>query len=189
MSPTATDQELLVAAGRGDHRAFRELMTRHVSFAMALALRMTGNLPDAEEIVQEAFLRVWNGAGRWQPERGARFTTWLYRVVLNLCLDRRRRPVMLPVDGIEEPADPSATGFDSHAASESRRLVAEALQSLPDRQRMALSLCYFGGLGYAEAAEIMDVTPSALDSLLVRGRRRLREYLTRRGLEALGDLV
>ncbi len=183
------DQELLLAAGRGDRQAFLKLMTKHMSFAMGLAMRMSGNTADAEDIVQEAFLRAWTHAAQWRTDGGAQFSTWLYRVVVNLCLDRKRRPTCVSVDSIEEPQDSRPSGLEVQSTTETQEIVAEALASLPPRQRAAVSLCYFEGLGYQDAAEIMNITPSALDSLLVRGRKALRDHLLRRGFDTLGDVL
>ncbi|MCR6632550.1 MAG: RNA polymerase sigma factor [Magnetospirillum sp.] len=182
------DESLLLAVGRGDHRAFAALMERHGAFALALAMRMTGNPQDAEEVAQEAFLRVWSMAGRWRPG-GARFTTWLYRVVVNLCLDRKRRAPMLALDDVAEPADPTPSGLDSCAAGQAHMLVAAALAALPGRQRAAVSLCYFGEVSCQEAADSLEISLSALESLLVRGRRALRTYFARRGLKKTGDVL
>ena len=154
------DESLLLAIGRGDHQSFAALMQRHGAFAMTLAMRMTGNAQDAEEVAQEAFLRVWSAAERWQPG-GARFTTWLYRVVMNLCLDRKRRAPMLPMDDVAEPADPTPGGLDMCAEDQARTLVQDALASLPDRQRAAVSLCYYGDVSCQEAADTLDVSLSA----------------------------
>ncbi|NFV79661.1 RNA polymerase sigma factor [Magnetospirillum aberrantis SpK] len=182
------DESLLAAIGRGDPTAFATLMERHGAFAMTLAIRMTGNIQDAEEVAQEAFLRVWSVAARWNPG-GARFTTWLYRVVMNLCLDRKRRAPMAALDDVAEPADTAPDGLERCASDQARELVAEALATLPDRQRAAVSLCYYGEVSCQEAAEALDISLSALESLLVRGRRGLRDYFTRRGLEKMGDVL
>lgn len=183
------DQPLLLAIGRGDHEAFRILMERHGALALALAIRVTGSRQDGEEVVQEAFLRVWSAAARWDPQGGARFRTWLYRVVLNLCLDRKRRAPMLPIDEIAEPADGSPTGLEQYTGQQARSLVAAALASLPERQRAAMSLCYFGEVSGQEAADSLDISLSALESLLVRGRRALRDFFARRGLDNMGDVL
>lgn len=184
-----TDQDLLIASGAGDRRAFALLMERHAPLALGLAMRMLGNADDAEEVAQEAFLRVWRKAPQWDGEGGARFTTWLYRVVLNLCTDRRRRKPMLPMDGIEEPPDPGPGGLERVARNQAGRLVGLALADLPDRQRAAIALCHLGGASNAEAARALGVSVSALESLLVRGRRSMRDYLSRRGFAAAGDLL
>lgn len=184
-----TDHELLQAVARGDRLAFTRLMERHMSFALALAMRMTGNKPDAQEVAQEAFLRVWTAAAQWRPDGGARFTTWLYRVVVNLCLDRRRKPASLPLDDLPDPVDPSPSSTQRLAEDQAKALVAEALATLPDRQRAAMSLCYLGEVSCQEAADILEMSHSALESLLVRGRRAMRAYLERRGFSRMGDVL
>lgn len=156
---------------------------------MTLALRMTGAHQDAEEVAQEAFLRVWAVAERWDPDGGARFTTWLYRVVMNLCLDRRRRTPMLGIDEVAEPADSSPSGLELYGRDQARGLVAEALAALPERQRAAVSLCYFGEVSCQDAADSLEISLSALESLLVRGRRALRDHFARRGLDKMGDVL
>src|SRR5215510_15399298 len=111
----ATDEDLMMRIGNGDRAAFGELVRRHLNRALAVARRVTGSRGDAEEIAQEAFLRVWSKAPTWRAAegefRGARFTTWLYRVVLNLCLDRKRRPVMGALEAAGDPADPAESAL------------------------------------------------------------------------------
>ena len=183
------DQELLLAVGQGDRAAFVALMERYTTVAMKVAQRMTGSVDDAEEVAQEAFLRVWTHAHRWNSEGGAQFSTWFYRIVVNLCLDRRRRIIMVPIDVIEEPVDPKPTGMELYSIHKTRQVVTEALAKLPARQRAAISLCYFGEVSCQEAADVLDVSLSALESLLVRGRRSLRSYFLRRDLRKMGDVV
>ena len=192
-----SDDALMRRAGSGDKAAFALLVRRHLARATALAQRITGNRSDAEEIVQEAFLRCWQKAPEWRPverpandraanDRGgdgatAQFGTWLYRVLVNLCLDRRRRPQPVGIEAAETVADNAADGFDETARGETSRRVQAAMAQLPERQRAALALCYFEGLGNIEAAATLDISIGALESLLVRARRALRD--------ALGDLA
>ena len=191
-----SDDALMRRAGSGDKAAFALLVRRHLARATALAQRITGNRSDAEEIVQEAFLRCWQKAPEWRPverpandraanDRGgdgatAQFGTWLYRVLVNLCLDRRRRPQPVGIEAADTVADSAADGFDETARGETSRRVQAAMAQLPERQRAALALCYFEGLGNIEAAATLDISIGALESLLVRARRALRD--------ALGDL-
>lgn len=156
---------------------------------MTLAMRMSGNATDAEEVAQEAFLRVWSAAPRWNANGGARFSTWLYRVVMNLCLDRKRRAPMLALDDVAEPADLGPNGLDRYSGGQASALVAEAMASLPDRQRAAVSLCYFGEVSCQDAADSLEVSLSALESLLVRGRRAMRDHFARRRLMKVGDVL
>ena len=105
----AADEDLIVAVGQGDHSAYGHMIDRHLNRTVALAQRVVGNRGEAEEIAQEAFLRLWRHAGKWRPqeERGARFTTWFYRVVMNLCLDLKRKPRSASLELVEDPVDPS----------------------------------------------------------------------------------
>ncbi|AVM72645.1 ECF RNA polymerase sigma factor SigW [Magnetospirillum gryphiswaldense MSR-1] len=189
MTAPPSDQDLLQATAQGDRWAFAALMERHTPFALALAMRMLGNADDAEEVAQEAFLRVWRKAPDWDGDGGARFTTWLYRVVINLCTDRKRRKPIVAMDDIDEPPDPGPDGLERLAQGQMQKLVSQALNHLPERQRAAIALCHLGETTNAQAAETLGISVSALESLLVRGRRGLRDYLSRQGFAASGDLL
>lgn len=183
------DHQLLAAAAHGDEQAFRTLMAGHVKPALALAQRMIGESRTADEIVQEAFLRAWRMAPRWNPDRSTRFATWLYRVVVNLCLDHRRKPSLVPIEGMEELIDERPDGLAAVEMLERRRLVADALSALPGRQRAAITLFYFSEMSTAEASEVIETTIEGFESLLVRGRRGIRRYLAERGVDAFGDMM
>lgn len=183
------DVALLAAIGAGQQDAFATFMARHGPMALRLALRMTPTRQDAEDTVQDAFLRVWRHAGAWSPNGGARVTTWFYRIVMNLCLDRRRRAPMAALEDIAEPEDPSPGGLEHYSGAQARFLVREALDALPERQRAAVALCYFEEVSGQDAAKALNVSVSALESLLVRGRRSLRAFFVRRGLDTSGDLL
>jgi RNA polymerase sigma-70 factor (ECF subfamily) len=169
------DEELMRRVARGDSMAFDLLARRHVAAAVGFARRVLGNPADAEEVVQEAMLRVWTNAPRWRPE--ARFRTWLYRIVFNLCLNRRRRP---PFASLAEAGDPPASEPDAAAQlqrDERDRAVAAAIAALPERQRAAIVLTYYQGLGNAETAEVLGTSISAVETLLVRAKQALRQAL------------
>jgi len=174
-----SDDDLMRRAGRGDNSAFAALVGRHLPRATALAIRITGNRSDAEELVQEAFLRTWKKAPDWTDREtaGAQFTTWFTRVLVNLCIDRRRRPGLSPLEAAAEIEAPEPGGFDIVARNQTSTRVLAALAELPDRQRAALTLCHWDGRTNIEAAEILEITVGALESLLVRARRTLRETL------------
>ena len=125
-----SDDALMRRAGSGDKAAFAVLVRRHLARAMAVAQRIVANRSDAEEIVQETFLRCWQKAPEWLPANDrdagdaagrAQIGTWLYRVLVNLCLDRRRRPRPVEIEAAAEVADDRANAFDVRAASEARR--------------------------------------------------------------------
>lgn len=173
---TPSDDELVAAVAKGDERACRLLMDRHLSRIVALARRMLGNHADAEEVAQEVFLRVWTHAERWEPGR-AQFSTWLHRVATNLCLDRLRRKGTTDIDTIPEPESDEPGPAELLEQRELASRVEEAMQRLPERQRTAITLSHFQGLTNIEAAEILEVTVEAVESLLGRARRQLRDLL------------
>jgi RNA polymerase sigma-70 factor (ECF subfamily) len=169
-----SDEALMALTARRDACAFRQLMERHMARAIRLAERVVRGRAEADEIAQDAFLRVWTAAASFDPHVG-RFTTWLYRIVINLSLDRLRRPMHRP---LEEAGDPPAQDPEPVAviiAAEQRRLVAQALAALPPRQRAALALFHMEGLSGREAAEAMKVSEKAFESLLIRARAALRQ--------------
>src|SRR5690349_6382938 len=133
-----SDHDLMARAGRGDAGAFRTLTQRHGGRAVALARRMLGSEAHAEDIVQDAFLRVWTNAPRWRPE--AAFRTWLYRIVVNACLNANRRPAGVELDAAGHVADP-APGADAQLEQRERdRALNDAVDGLPARQRAAIVL-------------------------------------------------
>ena len=169
------DEILMLRTGKGDRDAFRQLLERHLDRIVAFAARVLGDRSFAEDIAQETFLRLWTHARDWQPT--AKLTTWMYRVALNLCLDRRRRPVPVPLAAAGDPPDTAPDATAAIAEDETARLVAAALAELPERQRAALVLSYYEGLSNAETAEVLGATVGGVEALLVRARRALREKL------------
>lgn len=169
------DHELMARVARGDQNAFRLLSRHHAGAALGLARTIVGNDAIAEELVQEAFLRVWLNAPRWRPD--AAFRTWLYRIVINLCLNEKRRAPTLPLDAAGDPPDPAPGADIELAAHERDRLVAAAVAALPARQRAAIVLTYTQGLNNAEVADVLDTSVSGVETLLVRAKRALRAVL------------
>jgi RNA polymerase sigma-70 factor (ECF subfamily) len=174
------DAELLQAIAGGDRLAFDRLSRRHLDRAYGVALRMTGSRADAQDVVQDVFLRLWQRPDAWRPGQ-AQFSTWLYRVVVNRCLDLKRRPKATDLDSVEEPQDPDANAEDSLLQAERNRALDGAVNQLPERQRAAIVLTYTAGLRNAEAASAMDISVKAFEALLVRAKRELRDYLTGQG--------
>jgi RNA polymerase sigma-70 factor (ECF subfamily) len=170
------DTDLVVRAGQGDRAAAQALMARHLPKMLTVARRMLRSQAEAEDAVQDAFLKVWTHSSRWQPGR-ALFETWLYRVVLNKCYDRLRRKPAARIDEAAGVADPAPAADDVVQGSEVAREIESALQELPERQRAAIVLCHFQECGNIEAAEILGISVEALESLLSRGRRTLRTRL------------
>jgi RNA polymerase sigma factor (sigma-70 family) len=170
------DAEDVAKAGRGDRDAAARLIARHGAKLLTVAQRMLTNRAEAEDAVQEVFLRLWAYAGRWRPG-GAKFETWLYRVMLNQCYDRLRRRPTRPLEEAAEVADEAALPGARLEESQMGQEVARALETLPERQKAAILLCHFKECGNIEAAEIMGLSVEALESLLARGRRTLRTRL------------
>lgn len=183
-----SDETLMVRVGKGDRHAYGLLVERHLARSNGLATRILSNAAEAEEVVQEAFLRLWKHAPNWQP-KGAKFTTWFYRVILNLCIDiqRKRKDKMVPIEDIADPASSDPSADESFYRGQISHRVGKALDGLPERQKAALALCYFQGLSNREAAEILEVNIKALESLLSRGRKALKETLGDLRQEMLGE--
>ena len=172
-----SDEALVERAGRGERRAASVLVARHTDKIYAVCFRMLRSRPAAEDAAQETFLRLWKNASKWRP-KGAKFETWLYRVAMNICLDQLRKAKReAPEESAPELADDAPRQDDIVFAAERRLAVDDALAALPDRQRAAISLCHYQELSNIEAAEIMGVSVDALESLLARGRRALRDRL------------
>lgn len=171
------DSELVARVGMGDRAAAQALMARHLPGMLRLARRMLPSQAEAEDCVQDAFLKLWTHAGRWKPGQ-AKFETWLYRVTLNQCYDRLRKK---PVLGLEAAAGVADGAPAADAVLVGAGIAAEvqaALETLPERQRAAVLLCHYQEHGNIEAAEILGVSVEALESLLARARRTLRTKLS-----------
>jgi RNA polymerase sigma-70 factor (ECF subfamily) len=170
-----SDEALIARVARGDERAFQLLSRRHLPAMLGLARRILGNAGDAEDVAQEAFVRVWTHAPRWQPL--AQFRTWLTRVVVNLCLDRKRRAPWVDLDAAGEVVDPGPRADEKAESDERERMLTAAIDKLPARQRDAIMLTYTEGMSNAQVAEILGTSVSAVETLLVRGKQNLRRTL------------
>jgi len=175
-----SDEELVLKAGRGDRAAFGVLVRRHHGRMLRLAWRFVGDSSRAEDIVQETFTRAWVKAPEWRSiaQGGAgQFTTWLTKIALNLAIDARRRVVPLRLEAADDIASSDPTADVRLEQSERQAAVARAIAGLPERQRAAIILTYHEGLSNAEAAQALETTVGALELLLVRARRNLRDSL------------
>jgi RNA polymerase sigma-70 factor (ECF subfamily) len=168
--------DLLARSARGDRRAFDEIVTRYGPVALRVAARMAPDRQSAEDIAQEAMVRIWRRADEFDARR-ARFTTWLHRIVVNLCIDLRRRPRPVPLPEDFDPVDPSANAVETMEVDERRAALVRAIDELPSGQRAALTLIYDEGLSGAEVAQVLGVSTKAVERLLARARARLRELL------------
>ncbi len=177
------DAALLAAYARGERAAARALADRLVPRILGFAARMLGDRAEAEDVAQEAMLRLWRQAPHWRPGE-ASVATWLYRVAANLCTDRLRRRRPAALDDVPEPADEAQPGALAGLIAADRAAALEAaLARLPARQRQAVVLRHLEGLANPVIAEIMGVGVEAVESLTARGRRALGADLAGRRKE------
>jgi len=177
------DGALLLAYANGDPLAARDLTARLAPRVLLQAVRMLADRAEAEDVTQEAMLRLWRSAAGWRQGE-AKVSTWLYRVTVNLCTDRlRHRGRGMALDDVTEPEDPAQSA--AAAMQERTRLqsLSDALAQLPERQAQAVALRHLEGLGNPEIAVIMDITTEAVESLTARGRRALATILAGRKAE------
>ena len=178
-----SDESLLERLQNQDHEAFSTLVSRHTRMFYAAAYRICPNQDDAEDVVQDAFLKLWNNPSLWDASKGAKFTTWFYRVVTNQALDLlRKKKKTQGIDVSERITSDDTMQDDALVMSEEQRLLEEAIQELPERQMMALNLCFYEGLSNKEAADILDVSVKALESLLIRAKSGVKDILIRKGV-------
>jgi RNA polymerase sigma-70 factor, ECF subfamily len=171
--PGPDDLELMQRIGRGDRSAYRQLVEAYLARVTRFAERILGSRSEAEDVAQETFLRLWTQAARWTPR--AQPKTYIYHVARNLCIDqlRKRRDTSDSVDQQSAADRPSGLLYEKQTALE----VGRALLTLPERQRAAITLVHYEGLTSAEACAVLEIGVEALESLLARGRRALREQL------------
>lgn len=184
-----TDEQLIERIARGDAAAFRQLMERHVPRLSLLARRMLADASEADDVIQEVFLKLWSGIAQWRADGGARVGTWLYRIVFNAAIDRKRRRQHDSLDAAELLPDDTPNGLDVASGASVRRLLDGLMNHLPDRQREALMLHYYGDLSAREAAEITGQSLTSFEALLFRGRQALRLALSQQGLTRRGDVA
>ena len=187
------DADVVQRARAGDHAAFRVLVERYQGRAYRLALRVLRDEDQARDVVQDAFLKVYGSLDRFEGRSG--FYTWLYRIVMNLCIDRKRRDrsdrevewdEQMPGGSLADPAgaDPAQSGPEAEAlSSELRTLVARAIAALPEDARRAIQLREIDGLSYKEIAEALGIPKGTVMSRLYYARRRLQEALRADGVE------
>lgn len=165
--------------------ACRTLVDENLKPMLGLAYTMLGDVTEAEDMAQEAFLKLWKQAPKWRPD--AKVKVWLYRVVHNLCIDHLRKTKRLSgqeTPDVEGPDNPERDFLDGQVSE----TVTAALLTLPPRQRAAITLVHLQEERNIEAAEIMDITVDALESLLARGRRALKQSLEHQKENLIGGV-
>ena len=180
------DDALMLLFAQGEAGAARILTARLLPRVLNHAARVLGNRTDAEDVAQEAMLRLWRAAGDWQAG-GAKVSTWLYRVTANLAIDRLRRTGRaVGLDDADEPADEDALAADDRLIRADRMAALDAaLARLPERQRQAVVLRHIEGVSNPEIAEVLEISVEAVESLTARGKRALAAALAGQK-EALG---
>ncbi len=178
----APDAALIVAFANGDAAAGRDLVDRLSPRLFGYAARVLGDPAEAEDVVQEAMMRLWKIAPDWRQGE-ARVSTWVYRVTMNLCTDRLRRRTSRPqvsLDLVAEPETDMASAVEKMTETARVDALQAALDTLPDRQKQAVVLRHLEGMSNPEIAEIMDIGVEAVESLTARGKRALKAALAGR---------
>jgi RNA polymerase sigma-70 factor (ECF subfamily) len=167
------DAMLLARFATGDQGAARVLTEQLLPRVLRQAWRMLGDEAEAEDVAQDAMLKLWRQADNWRAGE-ARISTWLYRVTHNLCIDhiRKRRPTAA-IEDVAEPSDPAPSVLERLSNSEECRALARAIIALPERQQQALVLRHFEGMSNPEIGVRLECSVEAVESLLSRARRQL----------------
>ncbi|MCI5039369.1 MAG: RNA polymerase sigma factor [Donghicola eburneus] len=171
-----SDEALLVLYAKGDPLAAQVLSRRFLPRVLAHATRVLKDQAEAEDVAQEAMLRLWKIAPDWRAGE-AQVTTWMYRVTANLCTDRIRKRRSVPLDAAPEPEDDTPSAGEAMQDAARAQALNAALMELPDRQRQAVALRHLEGLSNPEIAEILDCGVEAVESLIARGKRVLTKIL------------
>jgi len=187
-----TNEDLMCRVTAGNKHAFEALVDRHQRPVLNFIFRFLGDRVEAEDQAQEVFLRVWKSAGTYKPD--AKFTTWLYRIAINLCINKQRALRIRRRFSVSQPHEPEQNSGDTFFAaegaetttaenhlinSEQSRRILNALNDLPTSQRLAIVLKIYDGLSYHEIAQLMNRPVSAVDSLLIRAKKNLRKKLAK----------
>jgi RNA polymerase sigma-70 factor, ECF subfamily len=186
---TDPDVNLMLAYANGEEKAFRELFARHHKHIINFCYRFCFDRGVAEELAQEVFIRVYQAAGRYRPD--ARFSTWLYRIAVNLCLNEsRKRKYKVRVESMDQPVclgnsetvreiedGESLSSQEMMEAGEREKLIQQAMRALPEEQRAALLLRVFNEFSYEEIAKQMAISETKVKSLIYKGRQRMQGLL------------
>jgi RNA polymerase sigma-70 factor, ECF subfamily len=168
------DEELILAIQKGTHEAFNSLVKKHSGKFYSIAFRLTNNKEQAEDIVQDCFLKFWIKPSHFDLKKKIKFTTWFYKVISNASFDLKRKVAKLT----ELPEDLKYQGEDIETIldkEEFQIILWNFINNLPERQQLALNLCFYEGISNKEAAEIMEINIKALESLLMRAKDKLRK--------------
>jgi len=171
-----SDDALIVLYGNGDRAAAAALTARLTPLVFSLAMRMLNDRAEAEDLTQEAMLRLWRMAPDWEPG-AAKVSTWLYQVAANLARDRLRKRRGLGLDEVPEPQDDTPGVEVAMIGKDRAEALHRALDRLPERQKEAVVLRHIEGLSNPEIADVLKIGVEAVESLTSRGKRKLKELL------------
>lgn len=171
------DESLMDFIRGGNVRAFETLVERHHQRFYNQVYRWVMNKSDAEEIVQDAFLKLWSGKARWKSDKKARFTTWFYRILYNQAIDVMRTRKHATAELSAEFADGADSVETQIIEDQEQKALRRAIMELPENQRIAVNLFYFDDLSQKQIAGMMGVSLKALESLLSRAKVQLRQRL------------
>ena len=186
-SAAVTDDELLERLCAGDHEAFTEITGRHFDPVYRVAWRVLGGPADAEDVTQEAFIKLWQSPATLRDGKAIR--SWLMRVATNLAIDRMRRKQPLIVEEVPDIADDGIQADGALARSQIAGNIDAAIAGLPDRQRIALVMTYFEHMSNQQTAEVLNLSVDAVESLLSRARRNLKSQLAGEWRDMLDELA
>lgn len=170
-----SELDQITRAAAGDRAAQAALVNRNMPIVFRVSYRMLGDRQEAEDVTQETFLRAWKALPDWQPK--AKFSTWACTVALNLCRDRLRKKKPVLMETLPERIDVAPRPDEALASAQARANIEDKIAALPERQKLALSLCALEGVSNIEAAKVLEISVHALESLLARARRTLRQTL------------
>lgn len=186
-SAAVTDDDLLKRLCAGDHEAFTEITGRHFDPVYRVAWRVLGGPADAEDVTQEAFIKLWQSPATLRDGKAIR--SWLMRVATNLAIDRMRRKQPLIVEEVPDIADDGVQADGALVRSQITGNIDAAIAGLPDRQRIALVMTYFEHMSNQQTAEVLDLSIDAVESLLSRARRNLKSQLAGEWRDMLDELA
>jgi RNA polymerase sigma-70 factor (ECF subfamily) len=170
------ESDLIKQSVAGDESAYQLLLEKHLPSLSNYVMRMMANTAEADDIIQETFIRLWTRGSKFNPET-ARLTTWLHNIAHNLCIDHFRKYNRLVGDSFDEPIAEAPGPEEDLTRQGLAKNIQQAMMSLPERQRSAIIMCHYQGLSNKDAAVILNISVDALESLMARGRKKLRKLL------------
>lgn len=181
------DEVLLERCAKGDRQASALLINRHSPRVLSLAQRMLGSREDAEDVAQDVFIKVFQNAAGW-VQKDAKFTTWLHRVTVNRCYDRLRKKRETVLEEPPDQEDDSLGPAEQMLARQRKDRLKSAIDELPERQRAALLLSHYEELSNIETAEVLEISVEAVESLLSRARKTLKQILAAERASLMGEV-